>query len=92
MEIKKILIVESCVHLYHILDNHKDELELLDGESLLRVEYYQSLASEYLYGCKCEEDSNWARLSAEYDSIKADEDLILSICSVLGCYRVDFSE
>lgn len=91
MEIKKILSVDSSVHLYHILDNHRDELELLDGETLMRLEYYQSLASEYLYGCKCEEDSNWDRLSAEYQSIKEDDGLMCSLCCVIGCDRIDFN-
>lgn len=92
MEIKKVLKVESCVHLYRVLDNHTDVLELLDSESLMRLEYYQSVASEYLYGCKCEEEENWARLSAEYESLRSDDGLLASLCCVIGCDRIDFEE
>ena len=92
MEIKKILKVESSVHLYRVLDNIPEQLELLDGDSLLRVEYYQSLASEYLYGCHCMEDINWEKLCVEYESLKQDSGLIEELCKVLGCDRLDFME
>ena len=90
MEIKKILRIESSVHLNTVLDNNRDVLELLDGDLLSRVEYFQSLASEYMYGCKCEENQSWERLNAEYESVKTSPELVSAICKVLECDRIDF--
>lgn len=90
MEIKKVLMIESAVHLYRVLDNCSYHLELLEGDDALRIQYYQDLATEFLYGCKCEEDINWQRLSTEYDNLRSDSALVSAVCKVLECDRIDF--
>lgn len=90
MEISKVLTVESPVHFYRILDSRNELLDHAEGDLSLLLTYYVDVASEYLYGCKCDEDRNWARLEAEYDVCSKSEDLQSHLCGWLCCDRVDF--
>lgn len=90
MEIKKILVIESPIHLYKMIEKNPSVIDSAQGDLVIQLRYYLDLASEYLYGCKCDEDSNWARLEAEYLSQMREDSVIEHLCRVLECDRIDF--
>ena len=91
MDIKKILKIESPVHLFRILENYAI-IDNATGDVYESIRYYMDLASEYLYGCKCDEDNNWQRLKSEYSDGIRQEVIQEHIIRILDCDRIDFSE
>jgi hypothetical protein len=92
MEIKKILRVDSPVHLYKMIDDNISLFDGCDGDISIRIRYFVDLGANYLYGCKCEEDSNWESLKREYSVITGDNIFISTLCGVFGCDSINFSE
>lgn len=92
MEIKKILRVDSPVHLYRMIDDNISLFDGCDGDISIRIRYFVDLGANYLYGCKCEEDINWESLTREYNVIKTDDVFISVLCSGFDCDSINFSE
>lgn len=91
MDIKKVLKVESPVHLFRIFESYSI-VDNATGDVYESIRYYMDLASEYLYGCPCDEEINWSRLKSEYSDGIRQTEVYEYIIQVLGCDRIDFSE
>ena len=92
MEIKKILSLKSPVHLYHIIESRPEILDSAQGDVFLSLRFYQDLATEYLYGCKCEEDKNWERLKSEYGGAIRQDSIVDYLRVALECDGIEFCE
>ena len=91
MEIVKVMRVESAVGLYRILDRDRSVFESCDDEVVAsRLGLLCDYAAEYLYGCKCDEDSNWARMDREYRELIGDDAVHNRLKEFYGRDRVDF--
>jgi hypothetical protein len=91
MDIKKILKIESPIHLFRILESYAI-IDNATGDVYESIRYYMDLASEYLYGCQCEEEKNWLRLKSEYSDGIRQSEVYEYIVKTLECDRIDFSE
>jgi hypothetical protein len=90
MEIKKILNIDSPVHLYRILEKSEEVIDVAEGDISFDLIYFRDCAYEYLYGCKCEADSNYDRMNREYVRISEKEDVILHLKSFFECDDIFF--
>ena len=90
MEISKVLTVDSPVHLYRVLDSRNELVDHSSGDLSIKIRHYVDVASEYLYGCKCDEENNWIRLQSEYEIISKDSEFSDHLCHWLACDRIDF--
>jgi hypothetical protein len=91
MEIKKILNIESPVHLYRILDRNNEIVDSAEGDLFFTITYFMDCAYEYLYGCRCDEESNHDRMVAEYETSMREESVISHIRSSVGCDDIVFN-
>lgn len=93
MEIKKILRIESPVHLYRLVDQDRSVYESFDDDvAASRISLLCDAVAEYLYGCKCEEDANWALVEREYRELIGDSSVLARLRSFYGCDSVEFIE
>jgi hypothetical protein len=91
MEIKKILKIESPVHLVKLLEN-KNEIVDTSSEQIYHIlNYYIDCVNEYLYGCKCEEEIHYERMIVEYENTIRQEEVVNHLMKCFGCDRIDFN-
>jgi|688.fasta_scaffold122663_4 hypothetical protein len=92
MEIKKILRIDSPVHLYRLIDDNISMFDECDGDMSIRLRYFVDLGANYLYGCRCEETQNWESLVREYEVVSNETPFVDMLCSVFDCDSVSFSK
>lgn len=83
--------VESPVQLYRLMDRDVSVFQLCeDVVAGSRLRLLHEYVAEYLYGCRCEEDANWAKADREYREISEDSAVIERLKEFYGCDRIDF--
>lgn len=92
MEIKKVLRIDSPVHLYRLIDDNMSMFDGCDGDMSIRLRYFVDLGADYVHGCPCEEVQSWESLEREYNVVRNETVFIDLLCSVFECDSVNFSE
>jgi hypothetical protein len=91
MEIKKILKIESPVHLVKLLENKTEIVDTARDQVFHILNYYIDCVNDYLYGCKCEEDLHYDRMVVEYENTIRQEEVLNHLMKGFGCDRIDFN-
>jgi len=89
MQIEKILIIESPVMLYRLMESRPEILDRIFGEDHISLMSFFDSVSMYLNGCKCDIEKNYDDMMARYSSIQIDS-ISGHIRSIMECDRVDF--
>ena len=89
MQIEKILIVESPVRLWKIMDSRPEILDLAqEGVYFQLVRFFDSVAM-YIKGCKCDEEENYAEMMSQYAAVQSPE-ISGHLSKCIGCDRIEF--
>jgi hypothetical protein len=91
MEIKKILNIESPVHLYRIMERENEIVDGSEGDVYLSMSYFMDCVYEYLYGCKCDEEANYERMVNEYTTTMRGDAIVERIKEAVGCDGVVYN-
>lgn len=70
MQIQKVLIVESPVHLYRLIRSKEEAIDLASDEEYHLIVSFLDSVDLFLNGCKCDEDSNFSEMMDSYGRIR----------------------
>lgn len=90
MQIEKILIVESPVRLYKIMDSKNEIFDLAPSPVYHRLMEFCDRVSLFMNGCKCDEEENYSEMMESYSRIQSDSESISHLASCIGCDRIEF--
>jgi hypothetical protein len=89
MQIDKILIVESPVHLWKILRSKEEILDQSSNDIYYTISMFMDSVEMYVNGCKCNQEENYNEMLVHYNSIKQ-EDIVSYLIKGFECDRIDF--
>ena len=90
MQIEKILIVESPIMLFKIMDSKNEIFDLASSPVYHRLMKFCDSVRLFLNGCKCDEEENYSEMMREYSEIQRDSESISHLSSCIGCDRIEF--
>lgn len=88
MQIQKVLIVESPVHLFRLLRAKEEALDLASDEEYHLMSSFLDSVDLFLNGCRCDEDANFSEMMSIYELIRNyPQD---NMKAVFECDRIEF--
>ena len=85
MQISKILIVKSPIHLWELIKNKEEIYE--NNKQLL---FFSDLVQLLLSDCKCNYDENYKSVEEQYNLIKNDININLYLINGFECDEIRF--
>ncbi len=90
MQIDKIIIIDSPVHLWNILRAKDENLDQCSDEIFIYLNHFSYYVDEYINGCKCNEDENYADMMNQYLLIQENNDVISHLIKCFECDKIEF--
>lgn len=88
MQIQKILIVESPVHLFRLIRAKEEVLDLASDEEYHLLISFLDIVDLFLNGCKCDEEANYSEMMSIYEAIRNySQD---NLKNAFECDRIEF--
>ena len=89
MQIEKVLIIESPVMLYNMMNSRPEILDLAFEETYSSLRRFFDSVNLYLNGCKCALEENYDQMMDDYSSIQ-NESVSSHLKKCFECDRIDF--
>lgn len=89
MQIEKVLIIESPVMLYNMMNSRPEILDLAFEETYSSLRRFFDSVNLYLNGCKCALEENYNQMMDDYSSIQ-NESVYSHLKKCFECDRIDF--
>lgn len=89
MQIDKIMIVESPVHLWKLLRAKEEIIDQSKDDVFSSLNVFMDSAQTYISGCKCDEEENYSDMVDQYNSIQK-EDIIHHLIKGFECDKIEF--
>jgi hypothetical protein len=89
MQIEKVLIVESAVHLFRLIGTKEELYDIVNDEDYFRISLFMDSADIFLNGCKCDEDANYLDMMNKYSTL-VESSVKEKIAEVFECDRIEF--
>lgn len=89
MQVDKIMIIESPVHLWRILRTKEEIIDQASNDVFYSLTLFMDSVSTYLNGCKCDEEENYADVVEYYSLVKCDQ-VISHLINGFECDRIEF--
>jgi len=90
MQIDKIIIIDSPVHLWRILRTKEEILDQSKDDVFFSLNLFMDSVNIYINGCKCDEEENYADMINQYILIQ-NENIISHLINCLECDRIEFN-
>jgi len=89
MQVEKVLIIESPVMLYKMMDSRPEILDHAFDETYSSLRRFFDSVNIYLNGCRCDIEKNYDSMMDEYSSIQT-ESISSHLKKCFECDRIDF--
>jgi len=89
MQIDKILIVESPVRLWRMLDAKNEIIDQASDGIYPILNRFMDSVESYVKGCKCDEEENYEDMMYHYNFIKT-EDVVSHLIKGFECDKIEF--
>ncbi len=89
MQIDKILIIESPVRLWKILDTKNEIIDQASEGVYSILSRFMDSVESYVKGCKCDEEENYEDMMNHYNFIK-NEDVVSHLIKGFECDKIEF--
>lgn len=89
MQINKIMIVESPVHLWKLLRTKEEIVDQSKDDVFFSINLFMDSVQTYISGCKCDEEENYSDMMDQYNSIQK-EDIIKHLINGFECDKIEF--
>jgi hypothetical protein len=89
MQIDKIMIVESPVHLWKILETKEEIIDQSVNNVFYSLRLFMDSVSNYINGCKCLEEENYTEMMENYALIQTEE-IVSRLVEGLECDKIEF--
>jgi hypothetical protein len=90
MQIDKIIIIDSPVHLWRILRTKEEILDQSKDDVFFSLNLFMDSVNIYINGCKCDEEENYADMINQYILIQ-NENIVSHLINCLECDRIEFN-
>lgn len=90
MQIDKIIIIDSPVHLWRILRTKEEILDQSKDDVFFSLNLFMDSVNIYINGCKCDEEENYADMINQYILIQ-NENIVSHLLNCLECDRIEFN-
>lgn len=91
MQIRKIMIVESPIHLWRLLRTKEEIIDTAREDVAPALILFMDSVSAYLNGCKCDEDENYEDMSNRFAAIK-ERNVLDHLIAGFECDGIDFKK
>jgi hypothetical protein len=89
MQIDRILIVESPLHLKNMLLAKEELINQSNDNIFFKLNRFIDSVENYINGCKCIEEENYADMMSFYISIQTEE-IISYLIQGFECDKIEF--
>jgi hypothetical protein len=89
MQVDKIMIIESPVHLWRILRTKEEIIDQAGNDVFYSLTLFMDSVSTYLNGCKCDEEENYVDVVEYYSLVQGDQ-VISHLINGFECDRIEF--
>ena len=90
MQIDKIIIIDSPVHLWRILRTKEEILDQSKNDVFFSLNLFMDSVNIYINGCKCDEEENYVDMINQYILIQ-NENIVSHLINCLECDRIEFN-
>jgi len=90
MQIDKIIIIDSPVHLWKILRLKEEIVDQSNNDVFFHLNLFMDSVDIYINGCKCNEDENYIDMLEKYTFIQSKDDVVSHLINYLECDRIEF--
>jgi hypothetical protein len=90
MQIDKIIIIESPVHLWKILLAKEEIIDQSKDDDFFFLNLFMDFVNNYINGCKCDEEENYMDMIDQYNNLIQNEDIISYLTKCFECDRIEF--
>lgn len=91
MQIDKVLIIESPVHLWRLLRTKEEIIDTAHESIVSDLRYFMDCVSTYLNGCKCDQDENYEIMASQFECIKT-ESVVKHLINGFECDKIEFKQ
>lgn len=89
MQIDKILIIESPVHLWRLLSTKEEMIDTAVEGVNHSLRNFMDCVDIYINGCKCNEEENYRIMISQFEAIK-EESIVNHLINGLECDKIEF--
>ncbi len=89
MQIDKILIIESPVHLWRLLSIKEEIIDTAEEGIKRSLSNFMDCVNIYLNGCKCNQEENYEIMISQFEKIK-EESILNHLINGLECDKIEF--
>jgi hypothetical protein len=89
MQINKILIIESPIHLWRLLRTKEEIIDTAKEDIINELRYFMDCVATYINGCKCDQDENYKEMISQFECIKIDQ-VVEHLIKGFECDKIEF--
>jgi len=93
MQIAKIMVIDSPVHLFRLLRSREEIIDYSSGDVYQYINIFMDSTKYYLGGCKCEQEESYSDMMDQYrNSIIGRADVVSHLTNGFQCDRIEFRQ
>lgn len=89
MQISKVMLVESPLHLWRILKTKEEIIDQSKDDIFSSLNLFMDSTQTYVSGCKCDEEENYDDMMEQYSLMQRDN-IVSYLVKGFECDRIDF--
>ena len=90
MQIDKILIIDSPVHLWRLIRTKEEILDQAPDGVLSILSIFMDSTDAYINGCKCDKEELYEIMSEQYNTSIRREDVVSHLVKGFECDKIEF--
>jgi hypothetical protein len=90
MQIDKIMIVNSPVHLWRLLRVKEEIIDQSSDDVFFMLNLFMDYVDSYINGCKCDEEESYLAMNNQYGVLTNSDDVVAHLVKGFECDRIEF--
>lgn len=90
MQIDKILIIESPVKLWKLIESKEEIIDQSSNDVYYSLNMFMDSVEAYVKGCKCDEEENYDEMMTQYNTSIRKEEVISHLIKGFECDKIEF--
>jgi len=90
MQIDKILIIESPVKLWKLIESKEEIIDQSSNDVYYSLTMFMDSVEAYVKGCKCDEEENYDEMMTHYNTSIRKEEVISHLIKGFECDKIEF--
>lgn len=90
MQVDKIMIVESPVHLCRLLQAKEEIIDQSSDDVFFILNVFMDYVDSYINGCKCDKEESYSAMTDQYGLLISRDDVVTHLLKGFECDRIEF--